>query len=93
MGNRCGRAVDNHVGRTGAGEDFVYYDTFMRRKINEVTAQSRTSAVCVVSNIAPTGWEHDEEDVECVPRDTGVEYCPGVPVYPLPEQEHPFVPE
>lgn len=63
----------------------------MRRKIVEAAAQSRLSAVRVVPVEASTGWEHDEEDVERVPRDKSRDYRPGVAVYPPPLPEPPFV--
>lgn len=68
---RTSQTVDHHLGRTGAGSDFLYYDTWKLRNIDEMAARSRVSASRIGRNDVNVGCVHDEDEKLRVPRDTG----------------------
>lgn len=80
--NRTNGGMDHHLGRCDEGGDFIYYYPFARQIVDEGTAKSLLSAIRVIPDNAPTGWEHDENDVEWAPHDTIRDYRPGISMYP-----------
>lgn len=61
---RQSRAIDYHLGRTGRGADYVYYDPCRRQKIDELSACTLTDATGVVTDGLDCGWVHPKEDTE-----------------------------
>lgn len=53
---RTSRPFDYHPGRIGTGVYFVYYDPWMRPKIDAETSKSSVATTRVVPDDVPIGW-------------------------------------
>lgn len=76
------RSVDYHTCRTGPGGDFLYYDPWLRRKVDKPTAMSHAAATRVVPDDVQLGWVHVEDDTIRAPRDTTRDFIPTPPYEP-----------
>lgn len=55
----------------------MYYDSWLRRKIDQQTAIYRVAATRIVPDEIPTRWIHLEHDAVRVRRDASYNYAPG----------------
>lgn len=61
--------VADHAIPVDERTDFVFYQPWMRRKIDQHTATNRESDIRVVPDDIPFGWVHEDYDTEHTPRD------------------------
>lgn len=71
---RSDKHTEYHRGRVGGGADFVYYDSFLRRKTSAVVARSPLGAILVVPVGVSYGWEHPEDEGQWVTCHPGYDY-------------------
>lgn len=67
------QAYEHHPCRTGDGVDWVYFDPFLRRKIDDASAKSRVAAVRGIPDDCLNGWDDVEEKGDWKHRYTGME--------------------
>lgn len=65
-------AIDYHLGCSGRGGEYIYYDTWCTEKIDETSAHACAEAMRVIPDDFECRWLHTEEEVSgrCVTAPT-----------------------